>query len=96
MSASMPGSVAPKRQGFWDWRAACNFIFGGAGAGTLVYAAAMPSPRPPRLESFFVHAGGSRQQSGISHTVARCPGPGEVPLHGRGVRLLEVLQASAE
>jgi len=44
MSASMPGSVAPKRQGFWDWRAACNFIFGGAGAGTLVYAAAVSSP----------------------------------------------------
>lgn len=44
MSASMPASVAPGRQGFWDWRAACNFIFGGAGAGTLVYAAAMSPP----------------------------------------------------
>lgn len=44
MSASISGSVAPKRQGFWDWRAACNFIFGGAGAGTLVYAAAALSP----------------------------------------------------
>jgi phenylacetyl-CoA:acceptor oxidoreductase subunit 2 len=44
MSASMSGSVAPKRQGFWDWRAACNFLFGGAGAGTLVYAAAVSSP----------------------------------------------------
>lgn len=44
MSAWMPGSAAPRRQGFWDWRAACNFIFGGAGAGTLVFAAVMPSP----------------------------------------------------
>jgi len=44
MSASMPGSAAPRRQGFWDWRAACNFMFGGAGAGTLVYAAAVSSP----------------------------------------------------
>ena len=44
MSAWMPGSAAPRRQGFWDWRAACNFIFGGAGAGTLVCAAVMPSP----------------------------------------------------
>lgn len=44
MSAWMPGSAAPGRQGFWDWRAACNFIFGGAGAGTLVCAAVMQSP----------------------------------------------------
>ena len=40
----MPGSAAPRRQGFWDWRAACNFMFGGAGAGTLVYAAVVSSP----------------------------------------------------
>lgn len=40
----MQGQVAPARQRFWDWRAACNFIFGGAGAGTLAYAAAAPSP----------------------------------------------------
>lgn len=38
------GSVAPEQQRFWDWRAACNFMFGGAGAGTLVYAAAVSSP----------------------------------------------------
>lgn len=43
MSASISGSVAPGRQGFWDWRAACNFIFGGAGAGMLVYVAVVPS-----------------------------------------------------
>lgn len=44
MSAAMPGSVAPERQRFWDWRAACNFMFGGAGAGALVYAAIASSP----------------------------------------------------
>lgn len=44
MSAAMPGAAAPARQGYWDWRAAGNFIGGGAGAGLLVYAAAVPSP----------------------------------------------------
>jgi len=44
VSGPMPGQVAPARQGYWDWRAACNFIFGGSGAGTLAYAAAVPSP----------------------------------------------------
>lgn len=43
MSAAMPGTAAPAVQGYWDWRAACNFIFGGAGAGLLVYAAAAPA-----------------------------------------------------
>lgn len=43
MSAAMPGSAAPAVQGYWDWRAACNFIGGGAGAGLLVYAAAAPA-----------------------------------------------------
>ncbi len=42
----MPDHVAPACQTYWDWRAACNFIFGGAGAGMLMYAAAMPSPDP--------------------------------------------------
>lgn len=31
--------VAPKRQNNWDWRAAANFMCGGAGAGLLVWAA---------------------------------------------------------
>jgi len=46
MSAAMHGSVAPEQQRFWDWRAACNFMFGGAGAGMLVYAAAVSAPDP--------------------------------------------------
>ncbi len=32
-------SVAPAMQQSWDWRAAANFIFGGAGSGLLVCAA---------------------------------------------------------
>lgn len=43
MSAPVLGRVAPGRQAYWDWRAAGNFIGGGSGAGTLVYAAAVPS-----------------------------------------------------
>lgn len=31
--------VAPKRQNNWDWRAAANFMCGGAGGGLLVWAA---------------------------------------------------------
>lgn len=31
--------VAPWHQANWDWRAACNFIGGGAGAGVLLFAA---------------------------------------------------------
>jgi phenylacetyl-CoA:acceptor oxidoreductase 26-kDa subunit len=30
---------APWQQANWDWRAACNFICGGAGAGLIVFAA---------------------------------------------------------
>jgi phenylacetyl-CoA:acceptor oxidoreductase subunit 2 len=28
----------PWHQGSWDWRAACNFMFGGAGSGLIVFA----------------------------------------------------------
>lgn len=31
-------AVLTRHQPHWDWRAACNFIFGGAGAGLLVVA----------------------------------------------------------
>ncbi|TAK67614.1 MAG: phenylacetyl-CoA:acceptor oxidoreductase [Betaproteobacteria bacterium] len=31
--------VAPRHQANWDWRAACNFIGGGSGAGVLLFAA---------------------------------------------------------
>ncbi len=40
------GRVVPWRQTYWDWRAAGNFIFGGAGSGTLIYAAAVPGATP--------------------------------------------------
>jgi phenylacetyl-CoA:acceptor oxidoreductase subunit 2 len=40
------GRVAPWQQTYWDWRAAGNFIFGGTGAGTLIYAAAVPGATP--------------------------------------------------
>jgi phenylacetyl-CoA:acceptor oxidoreductase subunit 2 len=43
VSAPTLGRVASWRQTYWDWRAAGNFIGGGSGAGTLVYAATMPS-----------------------------------------------------
>lgn len=42
MYAPNSSRVAPWRQSYWDWRAAGNFICGGTGAGTLVYAAAAP------------------------------------------------------
>lgn len=34
----------PWHQGNWDWRAACNFIFGGTGTGLMVVAALAPVP----------------------------------------------------
>ena len=34
----------PWQQRHWDWRAACNFMFGGTGTG-LVVAAALAGPR---------------------------------------------------
>ena len=40
------GRVAPWRQTYWDWRAAGNFIFGGAGSGALIYAATAPDAMP--------------------------------------------------
>lgn len=40
------GRIAPWRQTYWDWRAAGNFIFGGAGSGTLFYTAAVPGAPP--------------------------------------------------
>jgi phenylacetyl-CoA:acceptor oxidoreductase subunit 2 len=36
---SMFDRVAPKRQQNWDWRAAANFICGGAGSGLMVFLA---------------------------------------------------------
>ncbi len=36
-------TVAPRRQPYWDWRAAANFIGGGSGAGLLAYAACAQS-----------------------------------------------------
>lgn len=35
-----PPTPAPRRQGSWDWRAASNFIAGGAGSGLVAFAAA--------------------------------------------------------
>jgi phenylacetyl-CoA:acceptor oxidoreductase subunit 2 len=34
--------VSPRQQRNWDWRAACNFVFGGAGGGLLALAAITP------------------------------------------------------
>jgi phenylacetyl-CoA:acceptor oxidoreductase subunit 2 len=34
--------TSPELQPYWDWRAAGNFIFGGAGAGLLAFAALCP------------------------------------------------------
>lgn len=40
----------PRRQASWDWRAACNFIAGGAGGGLLVVGALTgAAPRPTAL-----------------------------------------------
>ena len=33
------GAVAPKLQANWDWRAAANFVFGGAGTGLMAVTA---------------------------------------------------------
>ena len=35
----MSHGPAPWRQTNWDWRAAGNFIFGGAGGGLIVFTA---------------------------------------------------------
>ncbi|UCE30344.1 MAG: dimethyl sulfoxide reductase anchor subunit [Burkholderiales bacterium] len=35
----------PWQQQNWDWRAACNFMCGGAGAGLIVFAALAGAPR---------------------------------------------------
>lgn len=37
----------PWQQCHWDWRAACNFAFGGAGGGLIVAAVLCSSPYPP-------------------------------------------------
>lgn len=45
-SARFADRVAPKQQSNWDWRAAANFICGGAGGGLLFFAgvAALSAP----------------------------------------------------
>ena len=37
----------PWQQRHWDWRAACNFMFGGAGAGLIIVTLLIAPPRPP-------------------------------------------------
>ena len=37
----------PWQQRHWDWRAACNFMFGGAGSGLIIAALLIGPPRPP-------------------------------------------------
>lgn len=48
----------PWHQGSWDWRAACNFMFGGAGSGLIVFAA-LAGARPALLGAglVFIAAG---------------------------------------
>jgi len=42
--------IGPDRQTFWDWRAAMNFMLGGAGSGLILTAAvAMASGSPARF-----------------------------------------------
>lgn len=36
--AAAPIGPAPRLQQSWDWRAACNFMLGGAGSGLVAYA----------------------------------------------------------
>jgi len=49
----------PWQQTSWDWRAAGNFICGGAGAGLLIAGAllAAPAPHPPWALNWLVFAG---------------------------------------
>jgi phenylacetyl-CoA:acceptor oxidoreductase 26-kDa subunit len=48
----------PELQPFWDWRAAGNFIFGGAGAGLLTFAALLaPFPSPASAVGAIAGAG---------------------------------------
>lgn len=37
----------PWLQQHWDWRAACNFMFGGAGAGLVIASTLLDDPRAP-------------------------------------------------
>jgi phenylacetyl-CoA:acceptor oxidoreductase subunit 2 len=39
VTSAFSARVAPGRQRYWDWRAAGNFILGGAGAGLILYMA---------------------------------------------------------
>ena len=49
----------PWQQTSWDWRAAANFILGGAGSGLMIVSALMqdPSRRPVALALLLVAAG---------------------------------------
>lgn len=40
----MSYGAAPWQQKSWDWRAAANFVCGGAGSGLIVFAALLPPP----------------------------------------------------
>jgi len=45
-SGKLPDSAAPRQQHNWDWRAAANFITGGAGGGLLLCAALVTLQAP--------------------------------------------------
>jgi phenylacetyl-CoA:acceptor oxidoreductase subunit 2 len=40
-----PDFIGPRHQTNWDWRAASNFMFGGAGSGLVIAAALLPPAR---------------------------------------------------
>lgn len=57
-----PDKTGPALQGNWDWRAACNFLFGGAGTGVLIAAALAFAPadayRAAGIAGLFLTAAG--------------------------------------
>ena len=54
------GAVSPKVQTSWDWRAAANFIFGGAGTGLMVATAIAAQFAPVAMAGGFFVIGAGR------------------------------------
>lgn len=55
MAAEPPGmaAISPQRQRNWDWRAAANFVLGGAGSGLVAIAALPGLAAPAPLTALF-------------------------------------------
>jgi phenylacetyl-CoA:acceptor oxidoreductase subunit 2 len=46
-----PDFIGPRHQTNWDWRAACNFMFGGTGSGLVIVAAVLAPAQIVRVSA---------------------------------------------